>query len=295
MCTFLRLFQIEFCTSGNNLLLVMQIIGQHLLQIQYLGLEHAVLVGNNCEHVGTERVLHLSVFIQLIEHDIRIGILAQFDDKTHTLTIRFVTEFRDAVYLFLLVEIGYFFLETSLVNHVGEFGDHYPALAVTHILYVGHCAHADFATTCTICLLNAASAEYSRSCREIRSLDDRHEFVNRGFAVLLYAVVDHANNAVNHFAQVMRWDVRCHSDCDTGGSVDQQIRETGRQYRRLLLCLVKVRNKINSILIDIRQHFHGDFAETRLSISHGSSTVAVHRTEVSVSVNQRIMRVPFLR
>ena len=85
-----------------------------------------------------------------------------------------------------------------------------------------------------------------------------------------------------------------HTYRDSGGTVYQKIRITGRKYRRLFFCFIKVRSKVHGIFIDIRKHLHGNFTQTRLSISHGSRAVSIHRTEVSMAVNQRITGGPVL-
>ena len=92
----------------------------------------------------------------------------------------------------------------------------------------------------------------------------------------------------------MRRDICRHSDCDTGSAVYKKVRESGRQYSRLFLGLIEVRDKVNGIFIDVRQHLNGDLAESRLGVSHGSGTVAIDRTKVSVSVYEHVAHGPFL-
>ena len=92
----------------------------------------------------------------------------------------------------------------------------------------------------------------------------------------------------------MRRDICCHSDRDTGSPVYKKVREPGRKYGRLLLCLIKVWNKVNGIFVNIRQHFYRDLTESRLRISHGSSTIAVDGSKVSVAVYEHITHRPSL-
>ena len=89
-------------------------------------------------------------------------------------------------------------------------------------------------------------------------------------------------------------NVGCHTYGDTGGSVDKQVRVSGRENSWLLLRLIKVGNKIYGIFSDIGQHFHGNLAQTGLGISHGCRAVAVHGTEVAVTIHKRISGGPFL-
>ena len=54
----------------------------------------------------------------------------------------------------------------------------------------------------------------------------------------------------------MRRDVRRHPDRDPRPAVDQQVRDPGRQYGRLLGTAVVVRPEIDGVLVDVRQHLH---------------------------------------
>ena len=92
----------------------------------------------------------------------------------------------------------------------------------------------------------------------------------------------------------MRRNVRRHADGDTAGAVHQQMRETCRKHGRLLLRLIKVGNKVHGIFTDIRGHFHGNFTQSRLGITHGRCAIAVHGTEVAVSIHQRVTGVEIL-
>ena len=85
-----------------------------------------------------------------------------------------------------------------------------------------------------------------------------------------------------------------HADCDAGGAVDQKIGESCRQDGGFFLRFIEVGNKIDRILAYIRQHLHGDLGQPRLCITHGRGAVAVHGTEVAVSVHQGIAHGPGL-
>ena len=129
---------------------------------------------------------------------------------------------------------------------------------------------------------------------EIRTLYDLQEFLDLCLPVLIDPVIYDLYNRIRDLTQVMRRYICSHSDCDTGGSVYQQVRIPAGKNGRFLLGLVKVRYEIYRVLVDIRQHFDGHLCKTCLGISHGSCAVTVHGTEVSVSVNQRISCIPFL-
>ena len=92
----------------------------------------------------------------------------------------------------------------------------------------------------------------------------------------------------------MRRYIGRHTDRNTLRTVNQQIRETARQHHRLLLRLIKIRNKVHCVLVDVGNHLHRNMGESCLGISHGRRAVAINGSEVSVSVDQTIPHGPFL-
>ena len=89
-------------------------------------------------------------------------------------------------------------------------------------------------------------------------------------------------------------NVGCHTDGNAGGTIDQKIREAGRENRRFFFGFIKVRYEIHRILVDVRKKLHGNLRKAGLRISHGCRAVAVHGTEVSMSVHQGISLIPLL-
>ena len=93
----------------------------------------------------------------------------------------------------------------------------------------------------------------------------------------------------------MRRYIGSHTDSDTGSTVYQKIGiTTGKNYR-FLLCIIKVRNKINSVFCNISKKLHGNLRKSCFCVTHCSSTVTVHGTKVTMSVHQRISGRPVLR
>ena len=92
----------------------------------------------------------------------------------------------------------------------------------------------------------------------------------------------------------MRRNIGSHTNSNTCSTIDQQVREPGRKHLWLSLSFIKVWLEVYSIFINVSKHLHGNFAQAGLSVSHGSCAVAVHRTEVSMSVNKSIAERPVL-
>ena len=76
-------------------------------------------------------------------------------------------------------------------------------------------------------------------------------------------IVDQRRDRRRHLAQVVRRDVRRHADRDAARAVDQQVRHSARQDRRLLEPVVEVRREIDRVLVDVAEHLHRDAREPR--------------------------------
>ena len=101
--------------------------------------------------------------------------------------------------------------------------------------------------------------------------------------------------AINHFRDVMRRDIGGHTNGNTGRTVDQQIRNTGRQYRRLSFLTVVVRNEVNRVFFDISQQFAGDLIKPALGVAHRCGIVAINRSEVALAIDQCVTQGKILR
>ncbi len=82
--------------------------------------------------------------------------------------------------------------------------------------------------------------------REIRPRNVLHQLFNAD--VFIFNV---SQAAVNHFTQVMRRNVGCHTHGDTGRAVHQQVRNFGRQNFRDLLGAVVVRYEIDGLFFQV--------------------------------------------
>ena len=64
-------------------------------------------------------------------------------------------------------------------------------------------------------------------------------------------IVDQREAGVDHLAEVVRRDVGRHADRDAARTVDQEVRELGRQNGRLAVGLVVVRPEVDGVLVDV--------------------------------------------
>jgi len=82
---------------------------------------------------------------------------------------------------------------------------------------------------------------------------------------------------------------------DPGRAVDEQVRESGRQHRRLPLRLVVVRLVLDGVGVDVPQHLRREPREPRLGVAHRGRRVVVDRAEVALPVDERVAQRERLR
>ena len=107
-------------------------------------------------------------------------------------------------------------------------------------------------------------------------------------SLVIVGIVDVGDHRVRDLAQVVRRDVGGHADRDPRRAVDQQVRQLGRQDRRLLLGAVVVVDVVDGVLVDVGEHLGGDRREAGLRVPHGRGGVPVDRPEVALPVHQRV-------
>ena len=201
-----------------------------------------------------------------------------------------VLNVRDAVDALVFDQICHGLDQTRLVDHVRDFCNNDLALAVRQVNDLGLCADLDLAATGCISRTDAAAAHDNAAGREIRALDELADLVH-----LRLGMVDDIAGTVDNLREVVRRDVSRHADRDTGRAVYQQVGEAGRQYDRLLALLIEVRLEIDRVFLDIRQHVVRQLGHAGLGITVCCRRVAVHGTEVAVTVDQRIVQRERLR
>ena len=87
-----------------------------------------------------------------------------------------------------------------------------------------------------------------------------------------------------------------HTDCDSFCTINQKIRHAHRKHKRFFLRLIKVRAKINDILIKVSQtYFLRELCKTCLCITHRSSSVSLNGSKVTVSVHKNLSLLKLLR
>ena len=188
----------------------------------------------------------------------------------------------------LVGQVGDIGHEVCLVDTIRYLGDDDLVVALTTLdLSLG--THHDTAATCLIGITNTLQTIDIGTCGEVGARDILHQTV--GVDV---GVVDIGTAAVNHLTEVMGRHVGSHTDGNTVTTVHQQIGNLGRHDGGLLQGVIEVRRHVDRLFLEVVHDMLTHLRETALGISHGSGRVTVHRTEVTLTVDERITHVPVL-
>ncbi len=254
---------------------------QHLLQRHQLRL--AVL---QCHHVDAEHRLHGRLRIQVVEHDLADLAAPQLDDDAHAVLVGLITQAvaGDPVDQFLAHQLGDALDEARLVDLEGKLGDHDRlAIALADLLDADARAHRQSAAPGAVGggdLLGAVDDAAGGEVRSRHVLHQRRQWQRR--------IIQQGDARVDGLGEIVRRDVGRHADRDAGLPVHQQVRHARRQHRGLLLGLVVVGREIDRFLVDVREQLVRDARHAHLGVAHGGGHVAVHRAEISLSVDQQV-------
>ncbi len=126
---------------------------------------------------------------------------------------------------------------------------------------------------------------------EVGTRELLHELAERGVGV-----PDQLDRRVDDLGEVVRRNVRRHADGDPGRTVDEQVRELGRQDDGLDQRPVVVRRPVDRLLVDVvAEELRRELGETDLRVAHRRGVVAVDRAEVALPVHERVAQRKLLR
>ena len=240
--------------------------------------------------VHGERRLQRRVLEQRVQHHARNGVVLQDNDDPQAVAVRLVVDVGDAVDLLVVDHVGDLLDHLGLVDHVGNLRDDDALAAAGRMLDVGLGAHHHAAAARQHRLLHSLVAVDDTARGEVGTLDVVQQLLARDLRV-----VDIGAAGVDHLRKVVRSHVRGHTDGDTTGAVDDQQRDFRGQDRGFGNRVVEVQRPVDRLLVDVGHHFVRDFLHAGLGVTHGGRRVAVHRTEVTLSVDQRVAHRPVLR
>ena len=271
--------KVELNAPPYDAFLMHDIVIQDLRQIQHLR-----LVVDQRQHIDRAGILQLGVAVELIQDDVSVRLALVLHHDAHTaLTGGLVPDLADPLDALILDQSRHGLDQQALIDAVGDFGDDDAALVLLDLCLS---AHDDASLTRQVGFLDSVDAVDGAVCGEVGALDEVHQL--RDGAV---RVIHSVHGGVNDLAQVMGRDIGRHTDRDTHGAVDQQVREPGGQDGGFLEAVIEVGHHRHDVLVDIPEHFVRQSGHSRLGIPVCGRRVAVDGAEVALSVYQLIAHI----
>jgi hypothetical protein len=280
----LGLGEVELGAAPHDLLPVEYVLVHQLAQVHHL---RPVL--HQGQHDRAEGHLQRGVDEELVEHDLRVGVLLELDHDAHAVAVGLVAQVADARDPPLAHQTGDLLEQARLADLERDLGRHQAHAPGTPLFDLNPRAHLDEATPGRVAVPDALDPVDDAARGEIRSLDDLGERLGRGVRVL-----DDVCDGVAHLAEVVRRHLGRHAYRDARAAVDEQVRQHTREHGRLLEGLVVVGPQVDRILLEVREHLDREVGEAGLGVAHGRRGVAVDGTKVALAVHQRIAHDPAL-
>ncbi len=287
MTTLASLAQLEYGTTGDHFATVTHEGFQQVLEVQ----DPRTAVDQRND-VDAEHALQLGLGVEVVEDHLRHFATTQLDHDAHAVLVGLVTQLGDAFELLLFHQLGDLLDQASLVQLVRQLGDD-DLLAAANLVDVfdgGAGAHVNAATAGAVGFDDAGTTVDDRGGREVRTRDVLHQLIDGQLGI-----VDEGQATVDDFTKVVRRDVGRHAHGNTAGAVDEQVRDTGRHDRRDHFGAVVVRHPVHGFLVQVGQQFVGQLGHAHFGVSHGRGVVAVHGTEVALTVYQQVAQGEWLR
>ena len=273
-----RPIEVEPGPPGHHVLLVLQIVVEHIPEVQHPGF--AVYQRQQYRPKG---VLQGGVLVKVVQDHLSVHVPLELDDDAGAVPVGLVPKVGDTLHLLFLHQLGDALHQPGLVHLVGDLGDDDPAPVGAHLLDLGLGANHDPAPAGAVRLRHAHAAHDDAPRGEVGAGDVLHEVVHGDVRV-----VDHGAEGVRDLAQVVGRDVGGHAHSDAAGAVDQQVREPGGEHGGLLQGFIEVGHELHRVLVDVRHHLRGHLGEACFGVSHGGGAVPIHGAEVAVALHQQV-------
>ena len=173
------------------------------------------------EHDDRERAFQSGMLVKIVNDNFWIRVQLQLDDNARVL-VRLVADGGDVRENFFVHQLGDPFHQRGPVHVVGNFGDDDLFLAALDLLHAGLAADFHAAPAAFEVLFDAGNTADGATGWKIRPFYKLHQFRDGDIRI-----VDLGADAIDHFAQIVRRNVRGHAHGDAGSTVDQKIRKGG--------------------------------------------------------------------
>jgi hypothetical protein len=275
----------ELGAPGGDVVAVLQVDVEHLAQAQ--GPRLALDEGDG---VDAEAVLELGRLVELLEQGVGVEAVLDLDDQPGA--VGAVGEVLDVVDALQPpgLDAGLDLLDDALgPDEVGQLGDHDALAAGVDLLDPRGRPDAERPAPGRVRVTDPVEPDDLAAAGQVGTGDEPHQVLEAGLRV-----ADQVPQRLHDLDQVVRGAVRGHADRDAGGAVDEQVRERGRQHRRLDVLAVVVGAEVDGVGVEVGRHGQRRRRHPALGVPHRRRAV-VERAEVPVPVDQGQPHRPRLR
>ena len=215
------------------------------------------------------------------------------------MSVAFVLHGGDAVDLLVAHQLGDALLQHGFVHLVWQLGDDDLRAPVGGLLELDLCANQHTPAAGGVRMFDIVDdetfavlfvAHHQAASGKVWALDELKQIVDSRIWM-----IDQMVHRIDHFAQVVRRHIGRHTDGNTGRAIAQQVRKTSGQHDRLVARSVVVGHHIDGVHVQVGQHLHRQWRETRLGVAHGGWWIAVDRAEIPLAIDERVAHVEWLR
>src|SRR5699024_7026620 len=189
-----RFFEFIFRTVADHFLLMSDICFQYFFESKKL--RRPVADGHHIEVIGN---LEVRLLVEEVDDPLDICILPCFNDHTLAVTVCFIPDFNDAVHFPVCTDFVNLLHKVRLVHFKRQLNDDDMRLAASSCLGPHFTADDDFSLARFIGFPGLGDTLDDAARRDIRSLDDRHQFID-----LHSRLIYDFECRINDFLEVMR-------------------------------------------------------------------------------------------
>ena len=229
------------------------------------------------------------MLVEIGNDDFRIGVAFEFDDDARVF-VRLIADVADLGKHFVVHQLRDPLDQRGAVHAIRNLRDDDLFAAAFEFFYACFAAHFDAAPTSLEILADAIDAADYATSGEIRTLHVLHELVQRDIGI-----VDLCADAVDDFAQIVRRNIRRHPNRDARCAVDEQVRKSCGEDRRLGARFVVIRHEIDRILIHIGHQRRAEMGHARFGVAHRRRRITFDGSEIPLAVDEPFAHRPRLR
>ncbi len=207
----------------------------------------------------------------------------ELDDDADSVAIAFVAYVGYPLDTFVGDQFGDFLDQAGFIDLIGNLCDDDDVAILALPFDNSPGPHRDLPAAGLVCLQDSGPAINETRGWKIRTWNPLVNFGKAGIGFF-----DQVDHGLAHFHQVVRRHVGRHADGDPARSIYQKIGRTTRKKGRFQSIFIVVRNEVDGVFIDVFEKGFGKRRQARFGVTHGGWRIAVYRTEITLTIDQRI-------